>query len=153
MSAVLSEQLRCMPMGEGDLDTVAAMENTLYEFPWSRVNFSDSLTAGYSTWTFRLRGALLGYAVMMLVLDEAHLLNISIHGAWQRRGYGRLLLRHLEAVARRSGANCVFLEVRPSNVSGRGLYAAGGYRQIGVRRGYYPSAWGREDALVLKKDL
>ena len=153
MSAVVSEQLQYMPMTEGDLDTVAAMESTLYEFPWSRVNFSDSLSAGYSTWTFRFGGALLGYAVMMLVPDEAHLLNISIHSAWQRRGYGRLLLGHLEAVARRNGAHCVFLEVRPSNVSGRGLYARSGYRQIGVRRGYYPSAWGREDALVLKKDL
>jgi [ribosomal protein S18]-alanine N-acetyltransferase len=153
MSAVLSEQLRCVPMTEDDLDAVAAMESMLYEFPWSRGNFNDSLVAGYSTWTFRLGGALLGYAVMMLVLDEAHLLNISVHSAWQRRGYGRLLLGHLEAVARRSGAHCVFLEVRPSNVSGRGLYAGSGYRQIGVRRGYYPSAWGREDALVLRKDL
>jgi len=82
MSAVLSEQLRCVPMTEDDLDTVAAMESMLYEFPWSRGNFNDSLVAGYSTWTFRLGGALLGYAVMMLVLDEAHLLNISVHSAF-----------------------------------------------------------------------
>jgi len=153
MSAVLAPKLRFVPMMEDDLDTVAELERTLYEFPWSRGNFSDSLAAGYSAWMFRRDQALVGYAVMMQVLDEAHLLNISIHRSWQRRGYGRLLLAHLEAVARRDGSNCMFLEVRPSNVSGRGLYGGSRYRQIGVRRGYYPSAWGREDALVLKKDL
>ena len=153
MSALLNEQLRYVPMEPEDVDRVAAVDRTLYEFPWSRGNFSDSLRAGYSAWVCRLGGALVGYAVMMLVLDEAHLLNISIRRDWQRRGYGAMLLDYLMGVGRQAGAASLFLEVRPSNEAARALYRRVGFRQIGVRRGYYPAAWGREDALVLKKEL
>lgn len=153
MSALLAHQLAYIPMGDADLDEVAAVEADLYDFPWSRNNFRDSLAAGYSAWVCRLGRALVGYGVMLLVLDEAHLLNISIHREWQRRGYGRAMLAHLEAVARRSGSHFLFLEVRPSNDAGRRLYQRNAFRQIGTRRGYYPARWGREDALVLKKDL
>lgn len=153
MSARLAEQLRYVPMTGADLDAVAATEADLYDFPWTRGNFADSLAAGYSAWTCRMGGALVGYCVLLLVMDEAHLLNISVDRDWQRRGHGQALLQYVEAVARRAGSRFMFLEVRPSNDSGRRLYQSKGYRQIGVRRGYYPARWGREDALVLKKDL
>lgn len=154
MSARFAEQIEFRPLAEEDLDAVAALERTLYEFPWSRANFADSLSAGYSTWTCALGDVMVGYAVMMVVLDEAHLLNISIHRDWQRRGYGRRLLDHLSMVARRVGARSMFLEVRPSNEAARAMYQFGGdFSLIGVRRGYYPAAHGREDALVLKRDL
>lgn len=153
MSARLAEQLEYQPMAGEHLDAVAALEQTLYEYPWNRANFADSLAAGYSTWVCALGRALVGYAVMMVVLDEAHLLNISIDPDWQRRGYGRRFLDHLNLVARHAGARSMFLEVRPSNAAGRALYECGEFRLIGVRRGYYPAAHGREDALVLKRDL
>lgn len=153
MSALPADQVRYVPMNGADLDAVAATEADLYDFPWTRGNFGDSLAAGYSAWTCRMGGALVGYGVLLLVLDEAHLLNISVHRDWQRRGHGQALLEHMEAVARRAGSRFMFLEVRPSNEGGRRLYGRNGYRQIGVRRGYYPARWGREDALVLKKDL
>jgi ribosomal-protein-alanine N-acetyltransferase len=43
--------------------------------------------------------------------------------------------------------------VRPSNEAGQRLYAGYGFRQVGVRRGYYPAQRGREDALVLALNL
>lgn len=153
MSARFVEQIEYRPLADEDLDAVAALERTLYEYPWTRANFADSLTAGYSTWACAWGDVLVGYAVMMVVLDEAHLLNISIHRDWQRRGHGRRFLDHLNLVARRVGARSMFLEVRPSNDAARALYQYGNFRLIGVRRGYYPAAHGREDALVLKRDL
>jgi ribosomal-protein-alanine N-acetyltransferase len=153
VSALPADQIRYLPMTGADLDAVAATEADLYDFPWTRGNFGDSLAAGYAAWICRMGGALVGYGVLLLVPDEAHLLNISVHRDWQRRGHGQALLEHLEAVARRGDCRFLFLEVRPSNDAGRRLYLRNGYRQIGVRRGYYPARWGREDALVLKKDL
>jgi ribosomal-protein-alanine N-acetyltransferase len=47
----------------------------------------------------------------------------------------------------------MFLEVRPSNSAARALYARAGFREIGLRRGYYPAREGREDALVLELAL
>ena len=48
----------------------------------------------------------------------------------------------------RGGREC-FLEVRASNTSAYRLYERYGFNEVGRRRGYYPSAEGREDALVM----
>ena len=137
-------------MTHADLDGVMAIESDIYPFPWSRGNFSDSLRAGYDAWMFELGADIAGYAVMMWIPDEVHLLNISVARALQRRGFGRRMLSWLRADARRRGARSMLLEVRPSNHPARRLYDSVGFRQIGVRKGYYPDADGRrEDALVL----
>ena len=59
----------------------------------------------------------------------------------------------IRAAARSAGASTLLLEVRPSNEGALSLYRHFGFRQIGVRRGYYPAQGGREDALVLTHAL
>jgi len=140
-------------MNSNDLDAVLAMERRIYDFPWTRGNFLDSLAAGYSSWLMREGGQLLGYAVMMRVLDEAHLLNISIAPERQRAGLGSWLLQRLFELARGQGAARMYLEVRRSNVSGREFYLRHGFVQIGERPDYYPAKNAREDALVLERSL
>ena len=149
MSAVLQAQQGFEPMGERDLEPVIEIEQRIYAFPWTRGNFRDSIRAGYSCWVCRGGADLLGYAVLMLAAGEAHLLNLSIDSKFQRCGHGSRLLEHLVRTAREYRARVLFLEVRPSNVAGLELYARHGFRQIGVRRDYYPAQAGRESALVL----
>jgi ribosomal-protein-alanine N-acetyltransferase len=157
MSAVLKpasgSATHFSPMAESDLERVIAIERAIYEFPWTRGNFRDSLRAGYSCWTARAGGELVAYAVMMLAAGEAHLLNLSVAAGRQRQGHGRSLLAHLLATARGHGAHVLFLEVRPSNAAAKRLYDGLGFEQIGVRRGYYPAREGREDALVFSLNL
>lgn len=154
MSAVLKAGAPSLePMTTEALADVLAIENDIYEFPWTHGNFRDSLESGYSCWLYRQASSLLGYAVVMLALDEAHLLNLSIARGAQRRGHGRRLLEEVSAVVRGHGAVSMFLEVRPSNAAGRELYARAGFRQVGMRRAYYPARGGREDALVLSRAL
>jgi len=85
----------------------------------------------------------------MLVLDEAHLLNLSIARTYQKQGLGRLLLEHMIAIARRQNAANMFLEVRPSNISAIALYENIGFNEMAIRRGYYPAHNGREDAVLM----
>lgn len=153
MSAVMKQAPALAPMRPEDLDAVLAVERRAYPFPWSHANFADSLAAGYSAWCCRVGGELVGYAVMMLVLDEAHLLNLTVAPDWQRHGYGTLVMHHLFGIARSRGARRMFLEVRPSNASGQGLYRRLGFEAIGRRRGYYPADAGREDAVVMALTL
>ncbi|QRM19681.1 ribosomal-protein-alanine N-acetyltransferase [Dechloromonas sp. TW-R-39-2] len=141
------------PMNERDLDSVAALEASLQAFPWSRANFADSLVAGHSVWVCRLGGDLVGFSVVMSVIDEAHLLTIGIDRRYQGQGYGGRMLRHAMETARLGGAGKLFLEVRPSNERAVALYRHFGFRQIGLRKGYYPAVDGREDALIFDKDL
>lgn len=153
MSAQLDDITRFRPMRPADLEQVVALEESLYTHPWTHGNFADSLHAGYSCWTLDRAGVVVGYGVLMLGPDEAHLLNLSIGAKMQRRGYGRMLLAHFMGVARESGARSIFLEVRPSNLVARDLYRRDGFREIGLRRGYYPARFGREDAIVMAREL
>jgi ribosomal-protein-alanine N-acetyltransferase len=149
MSAVLKQAPRLEPMRESDFSEVLAIENAIYSHPWTRGNFGDSLRAAYQCWTWRCEGELIGYFVLLVAAGEAHLLNLSVAEAHQRRGHGAALLGEVMRIAREQGARHVFLEVRPSNRGAKALYRRFGFRQIAVRRGYYPAHGGREDALVL----
>ena len=153
MSAVLKDAPQISPMRESDLEEVMAIERAIYSHPWTRGNFVDSLNAGYECRCLRLGAELLGYFVVMVAAQEAHLLNLSIDAGHQRRGLGSGLLRDAADLARRLGARNVFLEVRPSNRGAQALYTRFGFRKIGTRRGYYPAQAGREDAIVLTLPL
>ena len=153
MSAVLQPEAWFEPMCENDLEAVMAIERRIYEFPWTYGNFRDSLRSGYQCVVYRSREGLVGYAILMVGAGEAHLLNLSIAEAQQRRGHGERLLCYVIGLARANRATRLFLEVRPSNEGARALYVRHGFARIGVRRDYYPAASGREDALVLARDL
>lgn len=87
MSGVLLADRYLTPMTEADLDEVAAVEKLAYEFPWSRGNFQDSLRNGYFGVCLRhVTGTLIGYCVLMPVVDEMHLLNLCVAPSAQRAG-------------------------------------------------------------------
>jgi len=153
MNALPHSPIELLPMQAADLDAVARIECQVYAFPWGSGNFADSLNSGYSCWVCRRAGEIIGYFVVMLALDEAHLLTISVAERHQGKGYGARLLRHAMAIARECGAKVLLLEVRPSNDKALAMYRHFGFAQIGVRRGYYPATNGREDALVLTHPL
>lgn len=142
-----------VPMTADDLDAVTVLEASLQAFPWSRGNFADSLLAGHDVRVCRAGGDLVGFAVVMPVLDEAHLLNIGVDRGYQGQGLGARLLQRVIDDARAGGAKRLLLEVRSSNRQAIGFYRRFGFVQIGLRRGYYPAAAGREDALVFDKEL
>lgn len=149
MSAVPIPQIHYRRMRTPDLAEVAALEKSLYAFPWSIGNFRDSVNAGYDCWTVTHGEAVIGYAILMIALDEAHLLNVAIASEWQGQGIGSAFLDHMIGVARSASCQIVYLEVRPSNVAARHLYRRLGFQQIAIRPDYYPAVSGREDALFL----
>lgn len=138
-----------LPMRMADLDNIMAIEPVIYPYPWTRGNFSDSMHAGYTARVLWRDKTILGYALMMLVLDEAHLLNLSIAQAYQKQGLGRCLLEHMVDLAKHHGAANMFLEVRTSNTSAIALYENTGFNEMTIRRGYYPAKNGREDAVLM----
>ncbi|HET7730517.1 MAG TPA: ribosomal protein S18-alanine N-acetyltransferase [Usitatibacter sp.] len=153
MSANPIPQLNYRRMRTADLIEVARLEKSLYDFPWSLGNFRDSLTAGYDCWTVTHGDSVIGYAVLMIALEEAHLLNFAVSSEWQNQGIGRGFLAHLVQVASQAGCQIIYLEVRPSNLPARHLYRKAGFQQIAIRPEYYPAHAGREDALFLGLSL
>jgi ribosomal-protein-alanine N-acetyltransferase len=144
---------RLRPMAEADLPRIHRIELASYDYPWTPGNFADSLRAGYSMWVREAEGEIIGYYALMVAAGEAHVLNLTIAPIWRRHGLGRDLLDHCLERACDHHAESVFLEVRTSNTAAIGLYHRSGFVDLAVRRGYYPAREGREDALIMKKDL
>ncbi|MEO8628857.1 MAG: ribosomal protein S18-alanine N-acetyltransferase [Betaproteobacteria bacterium] len=153
MSAVLCESALFRPMESDDLQQVLSIEQDIYTYPWTIGNFQDSLYAGYSCWIMECTGQMVGYGVLMIGVDEAHLLNLSVAQQWQSRGLGRALLQHFTNTARGYEALRMFLEVRPSNHNARNLYKDVGFTDLSIRRDYYPAQAGREDAILMGLEL
>lgn len=141
-------------MLQTDVAEVLSIERRAYLFPWTDGILRDCLRAGYYCRVLAApQGQLQAYAVMMAAADEAHLLNLCVRPELQGRGLSHRVLDHLLEWADSQRIETVFLEVRPSNIAALRLYAAHGFCEVGVRTGYYPAAHGREDALVMAKEL
>ena len=140
-------------MREDDLDAVMRIEKKAYPFPWSRGIFWDCLDAGYSLWVFEQDVDILGYGVLSVAAEEAHLLNLCTAPGCEGRGLGQRMLHSLLRIARVQRAQRVFLEVRPSNPRAIDLYQRCGFNEIGRRPRYYPANGGREDAIVMALEL
>ena len=156
----LKPDMRCQKtrfamMKVTDIEDVVAIERDAYPFPWTRGNFLDSLDSGYEAWVLRdADDRLLAYFLLMYVVEEVHLLNITVRPDVQGQGLGSKLLDKVITLARDATMPAVLLEVRPSNQHALSVYQNLGFEQIGARRNYYPATGTtREDAIVMRKKL
>ncbi len=147
--AALAARLVFRPLNEAQLAAVVNIETGVYAFPWTFGNFRDSLYSGYLCNGVWLDTELIGYTIVMPAMEEAHLLNLAVASHWHGHGFGTRIVQHVIDEARLTTCEVIYLEVRPSNVAALRLYDRFGFRQLGLRRDYYPAVTGREDALFL----
>ena len=141
-----------------DLDSVMYVEHRAYEFGWTRSTFRSCLTNGNECWVLAKVDqadipCTVGHSVFAMVVDQAELLNLAIDPTCQGQGLGALLLDHVLHRIQLGMVRRVFLEVRESNTLAQDLYNRRGFDRVGLRRDYYPTKEGREDAWVLAKQL
>lgn len=141
------------PATSADMPDLAALEAAATTHGWSERQYRDSLAAGHAFLLLEIDGQLCGHAVTMAVLDEAELLTIVIAAQKQGQGLGQALLGRLLDQLRRQGCARLFLEVRESNRPARALYAKSGFTETGLRKHYYPTATGREHAVLMEIGL
>ncbi len=144
--------MRLRKMRSSDLPEVMAIERANYQFPWEEDIFRDCFKANYNCWVCEEQDVVLGYCILSMAVDEAHVLNICVAPEEQGQGIGRKMLEHLIETAR-GRAETMFLEVRPSNTVAIALYEDMGFNEIGIRKGYYQSEHGREDAIMLAMQI
>ncbi len=142
-------EVRIVPMRRRHLRSVLRIESRVYPVPWSMSLFLSELTlrstrAYYVAFVGR---QLVGYAGLMMTLDDGHVTTIAVDPVWHRHKIGSRLLLALAREALRRGATSLTLEVRLGNKAAQNLYRRFGFRPVGVRKNYYAET--KEDALVM----
>lgn len=136
-----------------DMPAVISVELSGHAYPWTEGIFRDCFKPGYEHWGLWSADELVGFAILCWQFDELHLLNLCVSRTFHRSGMGRRLLRFAIANARSATARGVLLEVRSSNIAAINLYRTEGFLEVGIRKDYYPTGHGREDALVMTLPL
>lgn len=140
-------------MQECDLDEVMQIEDRSYPVPWTKGIFKDCLRVNYPSWVLVEDINIIGYILFSVGADEAHLLNICISPERRREGLGKFLLLEMTDLFKQKDYHSIFLEVRESSLGAMALYKSLGFEKLGVRKDYYRTLDGKEDAVTYKLEL
>ncbi len=141
---------RIRPMRLSDLPAVMEVGGRSLPRPWSEAVWREEFYSPFGLYLIlEESSSLSGFIGLKLISDEAHVMTIAVCPERRRQGLARTLIKAAFGEPASAGARHVYLEVRPSNLAARTLYASLGFAETGVRRGYY----GDEDALLMTLDL
>ena len=121
--------------------------------PWSQATFVDCITSPYECWVLLYNRQVIGFAILLVVLDEVTLMDIAISEELRGQGAGKRMLDFVINRCKQLNASGCFLEVRESNLAAYTLYLNNGFKLLERRKGYYPTKDGREDALMMSLPL
>jgi ribosomal-protein-alanine N-acetyltransferase len=130
-----------------DLVQISAIENQTSDYPCSDKQLQGCIDKTFVLYKDHL---VVGFAVIMMVENQAELHNIAIGSKHQGEGVGSLFLNAI--VAGLPGTiDQFYLEVRVSNYRAIRLYQRMGFIKIAERRDYYRNGLTREDAIVMAR--
>ncbi len=143
----MNVRLRIMEMT--DLNSVIAIENSIYPDPWDAEMFFHEINQPNSYVLENVKNkSIIGYLCGFRVLDEFSIMNIAIACRYQNQGYGSMLLKSIVEELGKKGCRDFFLEVRVSNNPAISVYTKLGFYVIGRRRNHYRQP--PEDALIMR---
>lgn len=134
-----------------ELEALSRIEALSFSSPWSQKSLELLLGERAFGLCAVVDGEAVAYVGVLCVLDEGQITNVATHPDYRRRGLARTLMTSLEGYARERGIAFLSLEVRRSNEAALALYRGLGWREAGVRKGFYSHP--TEDAIVMTKNL
>lgn len=144
--------IELLPLQYEDCERVAEIAKESLPEHWSLQSIRDVLQ--YENNIYYVvhsieENQIIGFAGIMIIADEAELLNIAICPAFRRHGIGKLLLEKMLQAAVDGGACRILLEVRKSNLAARALYDRYSFKEIATRKDYYSNP--TEDAVIMER--
>lgn len=132
-----------------DLPIAFKLEKCCHLFPWSENTFYSNQGERYLNKKIIVDDQLVGFLICQTVVDEASLFNIAIHPDYRKQGLAKLLLKQLITELDAKQVKMLWLEVRESNTAAIALYQQLGFNEISIRKNYYPTKHGKEDAIIM----
>ena len=131
------------------IEAVVEIDREWNPKPWGNKLFGQELSNRSAVFRAAYLGDLMiGYVLVHVILDEAHIVSLGVKKEWRGRGVGRYILEEIIMRLLREGVCSITLEVRVSNMIARALYESAGFKAAGIRRNYYSD--NGEDALTLR---
>ena len=153
MSARKSDLYNFIPMDIKDLDKVYNLELDSYDYPWTKEILRDCILYKYDSFEVLFNNNLVGYVISKITYPETHILNLTVKKSFRKKGIGKSLVELIISDARLRNSENIILEVRVNNFEAQSLYKKLNFQMIGIRKDYYESKNGREDAYVFNLDL
>ena len=140
-----------VPMTADHLDQVADLERMCFSDPWSRRMLMDHLENQCAATVVAQGedGTVLGYAGLLVVLDEGSITNVAVRPTYRRQGIARELLLVFLRFGEANHLAFLTLEVRAGNTAAIALYKSLGFQTVGRRKNYYEHP--REDAVLMTR--
>lgn len=141
-----------MEITEMTLDDLELMKDTLYsDFDnfWSYNILKQELENEKTTYVVAKENSkIVGFAGMMVFMDEATLNNIVVKKSCRGRGIGGELLDSIIELCGDLNMKSLTLEVDSSNTPAINLYKKFGFKNLGIRKKYYNHT---SDAIIMTK--
>lgn len=148
---MLATHLR--PMQARDLPAVYQLEEASQRFPWPHWFFRHNLRRHASCWVLEKNHEVIGFGIAAFEKGQAHIMNMCVDAAFRRRGLGRRILLQLLTITKKHHVPKAWLEVRTTNRPAIMLYHELGFRRKAIRRGYYLTSHGRQDAIIMVRNV
>lgn len=144
-----NNQFTLEPLSSCHLKEIQRIETLAHSHPWSESLLSDVNSRGACHHVLLAGNQLVGYFYAQSIVGEVTLLNIAVDPNQQGQGYGKQLLEGFLSICEEKKAESAWLEVRQSNERAFQLYQTCGFNEVDRRVNYYPTASGREDAVIM----
>ena len=94
-----------------------------------------------------------GYLIARKIFNEYEIIALSTDLQFLRKGVASELLYRLIKKAKNHSIKKIFLEVSSKNLVAINMYNKLGFYQVGLRKKYYKTLNGLEDALIMIKEI
>ena len=143
--------IRIVPMNADHLEELERLERICFSRPWSKRMLAEELENACAAFLVAEdeTGAVLGYAGLLVMMDEGYITNVAVFPEYRRLGVAAKIIDVYMNFAKANDLAFLTLEVRPSNTAAIALYRRFGFEEVGRRKNYYDLP--REDALILTR--
>ena len=145
------KHIRIVPMNADHLEELERLERICFSRPWSKRMLGEELENQCAAFLVAEdeNGTVLGYAGLLVMLDEGYITNVAVFPEYRRLGVAAKIIEVYMNFAAANGLAFLTLEVRPSNEAAIALYRRFGFEEVGRRKNYYDLP--KEDALILTR--
>lgn len=134
-----------------DLEEIVRLDLASNLTYWTIGQYQEALSSkSQKVLLLEKNGIIVAVLVLLVVLDQADILQLAVLPAYQRQGIAcEFLSNELNNLIQNHGVQKFILEVRIDNQSAINLYLSLGFKKIGLRRNYYTIKDKTVDAVIM----